>query len=327
MSPSDVLLEWALQSRQYPGAAHQIGQLKIIYKRIIYSLKSIIYKNLEKYPPPTNQFIPKDSQNLNPYHLSLPSPIRTPHILNPSNLIIRKPRIARISRVIHRIVNRVRARVIRTAILDRRRRTSICADALRRGIVNKVTIAIARVALKGVQQTQPMPRLMRRRHALIIPIDRALGHRARIDIAAISHIAGRVGDVGGQRAGAEDAAIQVRLEVDVERIVGALAQRILHVRVVRPGAHGPGVVGGEVGAFEVELHADGLVGGVECRDLCVRHVLRDGAGRGGLGHDVEVGVDGDGEAALGELRTLASTWCALWSVFAVESGDGGNEMV
>ena len=224
-------------------------------------------------------------------------------------------------------MDRILARLIGTAILDRARRTAIGADTLGRGIVDKVAIPITRIALEGMQQAQPMARLMRRRHALVVALDRALRHRARVHITPIRRIAGRIRDVGRQRARAQHAAVQIRLEVDVQRRVRALPQRRLHGGVVRARAHRPRVVDGEVGLLQLEVHADGCVGAVERRRLRRRHGLRDAARGRRLGDHVEVGVDGDGEVAFGEFGALASAGGAGGSFFAVEGGDGVDEVI
>jgi len=93
----------------------------------------------------------------------------------------------------------------RTAILRRARRTPIGAGALLRRIGDEVALAVAAVPLEDVQQP-----------------------------------AAAAADARWQRALPQDAARQVRLEVDVQGRVGALAQRLFHREVVGVGgAEGP----------------------------------------------------------------------------------------
>ena len=104
---------------------------------------------------------------------------------------------------------------------------------------------------------------MRRRGALIVVHPAPARNRRREDLASVQ-VEGRVPRSalrGGKGADAQEAGgLEVGEEVDVQVLVGALAQRRLHGRVVV--ARGPVVVHGEVGADQVEGDAVGVVASV-----------------------------------------------------------------
>jgi len=269
----------------------------------------------------------------------LPLPIHSPHTRHPRLLQCRKHGITRIGAIIHIIVHRIQPGNPRTAILGRAGRTPIGAGALLRRIGDEVALAIAAVALEDVQQPEPVARLVHRRLALVVPRHGPVGHRAGLDVAPVVGVDGRRdgppaaaadadadADARWQRALPQDAARQVRLEVDVQGRVGALAQRLFHREVVGVGgAKGPCVVDcpGQVG--ERESDVVGVVGSVERVHLVLRHLRRDVVFLGRRGHDVEDGRDGDGAGVAGEKRGGARGGRAVGRV-AVEGLDHVQEV-
>ena len=117
-----------------------------------------------------------------------------------------------------------------------------------------------------MEQSEPMPNLMRRRPALVIIRHVAPRQAPRQDIAPIL-LEGRAPPrrIGGEVADAEEAVAEVGEEVDVQVGVVALAQGRFHGGVVV--ARGPVVVDGEVGGDEFEGDAVGGVGFVQDGDL------------------------------------------------------------
>ena len=120
----------------------------------------------------------------------------------------------------------------------------------------------------------------------------AVRHRVGVDVAAVGDVdAGRRagGDLGGERAGSEVPACEVRVEVEVQVAVGALAEGGFECRHVRVGGcYGPDVVDGPVDVLEDEGYAVLVVHLVHRRELGGRHVGGDGAVVGGAADDVEV---------------------------------------
>lgn len=186
-----------------------------------------------------------------------------------------------------------------TRVLPRVRRAPVGALALGGGVGDEIPGAGTRVPLERVQEAEPVARLVHGRLAHVVAGDGAAGGGAGGDVAAVNGVGGGlrgVAHVGGEGALAEGAAGHVALEVEVEGGVGALAEGLLHGEVVSwGGAHGPGVVGGEVGALEGEGDAVRVVGGVQGGDLLRDLRGLDDAGGGVRGHDVD--VDGDGADA------------------------------
>ena len=148
--------------------------------------------------------------------------------------------------------------------------------------------------LKSMQQTEPMPHLMHGRLAQIISVgrERRPGHAARQNVAAIGGVVRRrvldrrpavvalVGDGGGEGAVAQEGGGggvgvggggEVGLEVEVQGLVVAAAQGLLHGGGVCVG--GPGVVDGPGGGDGGEGDAGGAVEAVEDVDLCRVGVL------------------------------------------------------
>jgi len=257
-------------------------------------------------------------------------PVLSPQVLDPSDLSLGKGSVASIDRVIHVVMDRVKTSLSGTTILGRAGRAAVGADALHRGIGDVVAVARAAVALEGVQESEPVARLVHRRHARVVAVNVAGWHRLGLHVAAVGHVhaLGRCAgaDVRWQGADAQDAAGEIGLEVDVERAVGALAQRGFHSGVIGACAHGPGVVRGDADAFQCEADAVWVVACVHGGHLGLRHCFRDGAGTGFLGYDVEVGRDIDGGSGacdvVHELRR-----CAWVAVQVVQGSDGLLEVV
>lgn len=143
-----------------------------------------------------------------------------------------------------------------------------------------------------MQQAEPMPDLVHRRLAHLVPSDTTLRHRAEQHAAAVLGVGGgRVGDGGragggaggagglvddglGEGAVAEEGLAgggggrgggEVGLEVDVEGGVAAFAEGGFHGRGAR--IRGPGVVDGVAGFLHVERDVGGRVGRVEHKRL------------------------------------------------------------
>ena len=232
-------------------------------------------------------------------------------------------------------MHRIQPRNLRTAILRRADRTPIGAGALLGGIGNEIAGALAAITLKDMQQPEPVARLVHRRLALVVLGHGAVGHRAGLDVAPVVDVDGRrdgpaaaaaAADARRQRALPQDAARQVRLEVDVQGRVGALAQRLLHREVVGVGgAERPSVVDGPGQVGERELDVVGVVDLVERVHLVLCHLRRDVVFLGRRGHDVEDGGDGDGAGVAGEKGGCARGGRAVGRV-AVEGLDRVQEV-
>ena len=138
-----------------------------------------------------------------------------------------------------------------------------------------------------MQQPEPMPHLMHRRLPQIIPVhrNRRLRHTARQHIAPVGRVVhgrildgravgprvrdrgrqGAVAQQGGGGAVGVGRGGEVGLEVDVQGLVAAAAQGLLHRR--RFGVRGPAVVDGPGRRDESEADARGAVEAVEDGDL------------------------------------------------------------
>lgn len=212
-------------------------------------------------------------------------------------------------RVIHIVVDRIKTSLARARVTAGRAATG--SGSLGRGISDVIAVAGA-AALEGVVETEPVADLVGGGVAEVVVGEVAAGQGVVQDGAAVVvPVVGLGGDRGGEVAVAESVA-EVLEDVQVEVLVGALAERLLHGQL--GAVNGPVAVDGVVGALEGELDAVGGVGGVEDGDLVVNHggldnVLVDSlvnlgmkvtygnvatAERGGRGNDVEVDVDVDG---------------------------------
>lgn len=149
-----------------------------------------------------------------------------------------------IRRIIHKITNRIPPRHIqpRTTILPLR------TPRRRRRLLPRILNEIpriprrARITLERMQQPKPMPDLVHRRLAHLVPLHATLRHRAEQHVAAVLGVrGGGVGDWGGAGGGAGGA----RGLVDDGLREGAVAEEGL----ARGGGGGGG---GEVG-LEVDI--------------------------------------------------------------------------
>ena len=154
-----------------------------------------------------------------------------------------------IVRVIHIVVDAVQPSIAGTTVLAGR--TSRGSRALKRCIGDGISSAGARLALKDVEETEPMADLMGCRSTLVIVGGGASGYRLGEDIAAVL-VEGGVPRryVRGEVANPEESAAEVGEEVDVQVGVSTFSKGRLHFRVVVAG--GPVVVHGEVGTDEGE---------------------------------------------------------------------------
>lgn len=167
--------------------------------------------------------------------------------------------------VVHVVVNRIQARLIRARIalkVARKRLRVVIKRQLIRRVVNEITIAVAAVALKRVQQAEPVARLVGEDLALVVEqvvaVVEGVGPH---DDAVLDKVAVALGDVLGQHG---VAAGPVLHDVDVEGAVAAAAQRVLHVVVVLQRVVGlPLGVDGVVEVLEGEAKGRGLVPVVE----------------------------------------------------------------
>ena len=162
--------------------------------------------------PPSEIYHQSQITNLPQTKNSTIPPHLIPQTLNPPHLPRREILIARIRRVIHIIVHRINARLLGTTVLGRLHGTPVRALALRRRIANEIPVAVARVALESVQESQPVARLVDGSPAFAVAADIAARHGAGGDVAAVRDVDGRRGaggDFGGESAGSQDAAGEV----------------------------------------------------------------------------------------------------------------------
>ncbi|TLS28684.1 hypothetical protein PpBr36_01471 [Pyricularia pennisetigena] len=180
-------------------------------------------------------------------------------------------------------------------------------------VVDQVALAVA-ATLERVVQTEPVADLVHGGLAQVETVDAAARNGSRGNGAAVQADGGG-GVGGGEIAVAQDAAGNAGQEVQVQVLVGSLAESGLHGRLA--AVIGPGGVDGAVGALEDELDARGGVVLVHDAELLLdggillsRYIstgpcettLRSVAGRSrsGGGNDVDVGVDGEGALAGGK---------------------------
>ena len=192
-------------------------------------------------------------------------------------------------------MNRILARSSRARIFPRILGTAIGTLTLTGRVIDKVSLAATTIPFKCMQQTQPMPRLMHRRLAHVVTVDRTPWYRASGDVAPISHVhrgGGVTADIGGEGALAKYTTSEVRLKVQIQIGIRAFAQRLLHGEVKTVGAaDGPGVVSSKIRTLEREEDGVGIVRIVECRDLLLDLVVRDHTFVRGGSDDVDVDAD------------------------------------
>lgn len=153
----------------------------------------------------------------------------------------------------HEVVDGILARAVGAGVL-----TGSAGPALLAGgsIGNHVAVAVA-LAFKGVQKTHPV--------ADLVGGGGARRSRCGKHVAAIAEEGIRVGRHVGRVVAVSVEALEIFLEVEVERLVVALAELLLHGEVVAVGC--PLRVDGPVGALEGELEASVLVAVVKDLEL------------------------------------------------------------
>lgn len=134
---------------------------------------------------------------------------------------------------------------------------------------DEVAVAGAAAALEGVVETHPVTDLVGDGVAKVVVGGAAAGHRGVEDAAAILVEGVGAGRNGGGEVAVAEVAAQVLEEVDVERLIGALAERLLHGNL--SAIRGPAGVDGEVGALEREGKPVRGVGALEDAELVVQH--------------------------------------------------------
>ncbi|KAI7092165.1 hypothetical protein KC356_g131 [Hortaea werneckii] len=180
---------------------------------------------------------------------------------HPLHLIVGEDAIARIGTIIHIIMNRIPRRDTRTTILQGTNRAAIRAGGLHGRVVDQVAVAAAAVALERMQQTEPVARLVHGRLAEVVAHEGTAWHGGGVDVAAVHVVEFHGGPRlhgGRERAGPQRAAGELRVEVQVQGLVGAGAEGLLGVVHGTAVADGPGQV--------LRL--------VQGADLAVGHLLR-----------------------------------------------------
>lgn len=107
----------------------------------------------------------------------------------------------------------IKPRNTRTAFLARR--APARRRAVLRSIIHRVTAPIARLSLKHMEQTKPMPDLMRSQTALIVICGSPATHRLGQHVASVLVVYGTAGGgIGWEVADAEQAVTEVVEEVE-----------------------------------------------------------------------------------------------------------------
>ncbi|TLD26567.1 hypothetical protein PspLS_05208 [Pyricularia sp. CBS 133598] len=221
------------------------------------------------------------------------------HARHPGVLARGELLVARVVRVVHVVVDGVKTGLVGAAVTADG--AAAAGAGLGGSVVNQVTLAVA-ATLEGVVQTEPVADLVHSGLAKVEPVDVATGDGSRSDGAAVEADGGG-GGRGGEVAVAEDATGDAGQEVQVQVLVGSLAESGLHGSL--SAVPGPVGVDGAVSALEDELDARGGVVLVHHTELLLDGgvllgILVAGRSRGGGGNDVDVGVDGEGALAGGK---------------------------
>ena len=169
-------------------------------------------------------------------------------------------------RVIHVVMDRIQAGLARARITTSR---APRAGARLGGGIRDVVAVAGAAALEGMVQTEPMADLVGGGVAEVVVGEGAAGEGGRQDRAAVVvPVVGLGGDAGREVAVTKGVA-EVLEDVQVQVLVGALAERLLHGQL--GAVDGPVAVDGVVGALEGELDAVRGVGAVEGGDLVGDH--------------------------------------------------------
>lgn len=223
---------------------------------------------------------------------------------------------ARIKAIIHIIRNRIIPLAVRATVLPHR--ASERRHALNRRVKDIIPLSLAALVLENVEDAEPVPHLVDGSQAEVVVDGVAARQGAREVDAAVALDDCLVQCLLREVAVAQQAAAEVGEEVQVQRVVAALAQGGLHLGLgdgPLEAAGRPRVVDGEGGAEVLERDARGPVGVVHHVDLPVHLRLRVRAGRGVGRHYVHVGLDADGGAP-------ACVRCGLFGGFFEELGAG-----
>ncbi|KAI7506299.1 hypothetical protein KC367_g110 [Hortaea werneckii] len=174
-------------------------------------------------------------------------------------------------------MDRVARRDTRTTILQGADGTAVRAGGLHGRVVDQVAVAAAAVALERMQQTQPVARLVHGRLAEVVARQGTPRHGSGVDVAPVHVVEFHGGPRlhgGGEGAGPQRAAGELRVEVQVQRLVGAGAEGPFGVVHGAAVADGPGRVLRERRVDQPERDAVLVVGLVQGADLAVGHLLR-----------------------------------------------------
>jgi hypothetical protein len=188
---------------------------------------------------------------------------------------------ALVVRIVHIVVNAIQTGLVRTCVgLGR---AAVSWGALCWSVGDVVASACARFALEDVEEAEPMATLMNSGHAEIVVLDllyrqlmggntcerikttyaNAWHGGGKVDTAIEDLILGR-GSFLGEIAKSQKAATEIRQEVEVEGVVGALMQLRLHFQLSLGHLAGssPFIIDGKISVDEIELESRRSIGGV-----------------------------------------------------------------
>ena len=139
---------------------------------------------------------------------------------------------------------------------------SLSGGGLGWSIIDRITTGAT--ALEGVEETEPVANLMGSSLSLIVVGSGTAGDRTVQDLATVlvECIGSLGGDLGWELADSKKTVAE-RSEVDVQILVGPLAQSLLHRQLGGPIVQGamrsPGLVDGKVCSEEVEMDTSRLI--------------------------------------------------------------------
>jgi hypothetical protein len=152
------------------------------------------------------------------------------------------------------------------------------------------------LTFESVQQAHPMPHFMDGCHTAVVAGKRARGHGMRINTAAVIFVDRRVRFAVCNRTREctppQYTTTQISLETQIQRLVSALAQAILHSSVIVLLSHGTSVVCRPRHVYGVELDVVGGVGVVQSFELGAGHRVCEAGLADCFGDNVEDGVYG-----------------------------------
>lgn len=190
-------------------------------------------------------------------------------------MIRSKVGIARIIRIVHIVINRVKSRLARARIPTSRtsRRSAGLRGCISNGIARPRT-----AALEGMIQPEPMADFVRDGVAKVVVRSATARYGGVQNTAAIIVEVVAAGRDGCRKVTVPKVSAEGLVKVDVEVAVGALAEGLLHGQL--GAVVGPVGVDGEVGADEGEGEPVRGVGVLQDAELVVQH--------GGLGGGVSM---------------------------------------